>query len=317
MSDLLPKQRESVFISSTVHDLVDLRSELTSFLRELGVEPLLAEHPEFVEGGDGDASAIEVCLRRVEDADVVIVIIDGRYGVRLPDYGGISATELEFRHAHASGKNPRVFVRDRVMAAWSTWDRAGRVPGEYFPVRAGDSQELFGWLARMQDDQQWISQFTSSMDLKSRVGNILSRQVERALITAGMRDGSLPIVHICVKGFSSYPESVRYGIQLLNTGRGVVFDLALEAEGRELGRLALLDAGQRESLSWMRGEVMGEPHEYEFVVAVTFTNLLGLRVCQHWRVLRRGGRDRSTLERMALISGTAYAIGSEADGLTR
>lgn len=310
MSDDL---RERVFISSTVHDLVDLRSELTVYLRELGVEPLLAEHPEFVEGDDGAASAIEVCLRRIEDADVVIVLIDGRYGVRLPDYGGISATELEFRHARAKGKSPRVFVRDRVMAAWSTWDRAGRVPGEYFPVRADDCQELFGWLARMQDEQQWISQFTSSIDLKSRVGNLLSRQVERALITAGMRDGSLPIVHASVMGFSTDAENVRYGLQILNTGRGVVFDLALEAEGRELGRVALLDAGQRESLSWTRREIAGDPHEFEFVLDLSFTNLLGLRVRQSWRVRRMGKSNRSALERVALVAGTAFAIGSPVD----
>jgi hypothetical protein len=89
-----------VFISSTCYDLIDLRSELAAYLKDNGCIVRMSEDPLSGFNVDPSGDSIESCLRNLEASDVVICILDRRYGRALGGrFGEISATECEVRHA--------------------------------------------------------------------------------------------------------------------------------------------------------------------------------------------------------------------------
>ena len=70
--------RPRVFISSTYYDLRYIRDGIETFIRNIGYEPMLFEkgdipfHP--------DKTPEDSCYQEVENADILILIIGGRYG---------------------------------------------------------------------------------------------------------------------------------------------------------------------------------------------------------------------------------------------
>src|SRR4051794_39883625 len=91
-----------VFVSSTCHDLIDLRSEVKVMLEEIGFDALLSESDldsAFVVSGDIDKNSIQECLDNVNSCDCLLLILSQRYGPTLGKYGyaDVSATHLEYR----------------------------------------------------------------------------------------------------------------------------------------------------------------------------------------------------------------------------
>lgn len=67
-----------VFISSTFYDLKHVRAGLSEFVQSLGFEPILHEHGDipYLPNTDLDES----CRVEVQNADIVVLIVGGRYG---------------------------------------------------------------------------------------------------------------------------------------------------------------------------------------------------------------------------------------------
>lgn len=109
-----------VMISSTYYDLKQARQDLSTFLSDdLGFEVLLSEHSSFPV--DPDADTIENCRRRVqEDADVLVLIIGGRYGA-VSENSNKSITNIEYLTAHARGIPIYTFVERDVLALLPVW----------------------------------------------------------------------------------------------------------------------------------------------------------------------------------------------------
>jgi hypothetical protein len=70
--------RPRIFVSSSYYDLKHLRSALESFIQELGFEPVLSEKGSIVYAPD--ISLEESCYREVEQSDIMLLIVGGRYG---------------------------------------------------------------------------------------------------------------------------------------------------------------------------------------------------------------------------------------------
>ncbi len=85
-----------VFLSSVSRGLEEPRARALSALRTAGYEVLNMEA-----FGARPEQSIEVCLREVRRADVVVIIVGPRYGSKLPD-SDISYTRAEYRHAMES-----------------------------------------------------------------------------------------------------------------------------------------------------------------------------------------------------------------------
>jgi len=92
----------TIFLSSTFYDLRHVRAELGQFVEvQLGYRLLASEHGTFPI--EPTLDTIENCRRRVnQDADVLVLLIGGRYGSLAPGVNR-SVTNLEYLAARAKG----------------------------------------------------------------------------------------------------------------------------------------------------------------------------------------------------------------------
>jgi len=103
----------TVFISSTVKDLSDLRSAVRFFLEQYGFEVWISESPDFPH--DLDDETRQAALRPIEDADYYVLIVGNRTGTLTSD--GVSVTRSEFRRArelHRKSGRPQLVLLARV-----------------------------------------------------------------------------------------------------------------------------------------------------------------------------------------------------------
>lgn len=70
--------RPRVFVSSTYYDLKHIRSSLENFIESMGFDGILSEKGNIA--FSPDIPLDESCYREVENADIFIIIIGGRYG---------------------------------------------------------------------------------------------------------------------------------------------------------------------------------------------------------------------------------------------
>lgn len=117
-----PKAQLSLLVSSTVLDLRDLRGALTHSLRERGYHVMSAELGTIPV--DASLHSYDTCLAAARACDCLIGIIDGRFGVELPD--GRSVTQAEIDAALEYNRSVLIFIRR------SVWD-AKEVYKAYMP----------------------------------------------------------------------------------------------------------------------------------------------------------------------------------------
>ncbi len=105
----------SVFVSSTCYDLAQVRQNLNSFFKSLGVLPILSEFESFpVNPGLG---AVENCLAGVkEKADIFVLVVGARYGSETES--GKFVTNLEYLEAKVKGIPRYVFVQKPIFTAF-------------------------------------------------------------------------------------------------------------------------------------------------------------------------------------------------------
>ena len=166
----------SVFISSTCYDLLDLRAELAEFLESKGFIVKVSDDPYRFEV-DPTGDSIQSCLRNVETADVVVCIVDRRYGPLLPPNNELSATHTEVRRARELRKPVYTFGRDRALLAFDQLKTDPNTKSRWVEEK-GDN--LTRWIAfveelrdlrRAQTDghSNWFDQFSTVGDLKKLV----------------------------------------------------------------------------------------------------------------------------------------------------
>ena len=109
----------NVFVSSTMYDLSDLRSQLRQFIEGLGWIAVMAEHGSFAI--DVNQTTVNNSLRNVrENADIFVMVVGARYGSIDPNTD-TSVTNLEFLEARARGIPTYVFGDGAVLAQLSVW----------------------------------------------------------------------------------------------------------------------------------------------------------------------------------------------------
>src|SRR5215813_12658763 len=90
----------TVFISSTVYDLGDIRSALHYFLTREGITVFMSEAPDFLVAAN--VHSYEACLMKARRADLLIALVWKRYGglyLTEPDGRRVSVTLKEIREA--------------------------------------------------------------------------------------------------------------------------------------------------------------------------------------------------------------------------
>lgn len=227
---------ESVFLSSTCYDLLDLRAEIDRQLTAAGMRVVRSDAFDFQV--EPDKNSIETCLCRVRDTDYFVCVLSQRYGPSLQKagYGDVSATELEYRTARESKKNILFFVRDRLRADHSLWKKSGS-KDDFAPAfaQAEDALKLFRFidaheeLAKESDVSNWVSTFATVVDLKATLESRLEVPMRRVRLQRLLETGQLPLfelratqsVHSATgRGWDS--QRVTFCVE--NVGRGVALN---------------------------------------------------------------------------------------------
>lgn len=190
---------DTVFVSSTCYDLIDVRAELEAELRDLGLTPVMSDRPSAEFAVTPDANSIESCLANVRRCDAVVVILSQRYGPSLKKagYPDVSATHLEYLAAREANKPIHMYVRDRLEADFGLWKRNAERAINLSWVKAGD-EAIFGLLddhRRLVADAKrsnWFWVFRDSRELRSRIGSDFQKQAGRAVLRRLMDTGRVP-----------------------------------------------------------------------------------------------------------------------------
>jgi hypothetical protein len=166
-----------VFVSSTCWDLTDVRAELRRHLEDNAFIVRLSDDYDSPFKVDANQDSIRSCLNNVAHADVVVCIIDRRYGPLLPfgEFQGKSATHAEVLHAESPALRKPVFtfIRDR---AFQDYTQLRRDPN--YDAKWVDRKSKAEWTdfvksrVELLPDQQgtnWHDEFATTVDLKAKV----------------------------------------------------------------------------------------------------------------------------------------------------
>jgi len=126
-----------IFISSTDYNLKDFRAELARFLTELGYRPILSSAEGFHDKSP-KLEPWESCLPVLEQTFVVVLVIDGYYGIPMtwPNFQDLfdnqkySPTHGEYIFAHHRlNKRMLVFIRRSLMPHYQSFRKV--LNGQY------------------------------------------------------------------------------------------------------------------------------------------------------------------------------------------
>lgn len=141
-----------VFVSSTYYDLKHLRSAFEAFVESFGFEAILSEKGSVAYAPD--VSLGEACYREVEQADIFVLVVGGRYGSEVSGRGGEedkdfysrydSITREEFRTAVKSNIPIYVLIERTVYDEYKTFLRNRDV--EDITYAHVDSVNIFGMI---------------------------------------------------------------------------------------------------------------------------------------------------------------------------
>jgi len=168
-----------IFISSTIYDLLDTRSEIYEMLKTLGMTPIMSEIPESGFEIFTDKNTIETCLVNLDQSDHVVVILSQRYGASLEKFGfgDLSTTHLEYRRAIERGKPIHMYVRDRLEADFTVWKNNKKDKSVKCAWVDRDSFALFELLQEHSElttnrpSGNWYKTYKDSVELKNIIKN--------------------------------------------------------------------------------------------------------------------------------------------------
>lgn len=315
-----------VFVSSTVYDLVDLRSELKVQLDELGVQPVMSEYDLGTADAPPADNTIEQCRLEVERADIVLCIVSRRYGPTLEKFihPDRSATHVEWDEAIRLGKRRRLFVRDSVLAAYSLWKHASKdgpdAPFSGYRLKESDARGIFRMVRASEEPQshterrisnEWVVPFKDSADLRRQVVAYLRRASDRLVLAEGLAAGTIPrlVVTATPGNFTERDGRVHLSelrVRVDNPSKSPLFQLRL-AVGEQAGELQyVVSAGGGSTHPFRSLEVPLEGH-------VAFETAAGLRVRYVFEIGAPGvdRRFETRVLRLELVDRRTFQVGGD------
>lgn len=167
-----------VFVSSTFYDLRFVREDLANFIRNYSFDPILFEHGDvgYIYGENLDKS----CYKEMQNADMVVLIIGGRYGSpasgeeEFKDY--MSVTRKEFNTAVGENIPIYAFVEQNVLSEYNVYIKNKEIfEKESIPFKfaATDNVNVFHFIeAIYMLKYVTITAFSETQDIK----NFLKKQ---------------------------------------------------------------------------------------------------------------------------------------------
>lgn len=147
-----------VFVSSTCFDLSQVRANLNEFISGLGYHPILSEYPTFPIDPDDDT--IENCIKNVETADLLILILGNRYGYVADS--GKSITNTEYLYARQKGIPIYIFIYKPLISILPVWKK--NKTGDFSDVV--DSIKVFELVEEIREkNKEWCFEFEKAQDI--------------------------------------------------------------------------------------------------------------------------------------------------------
>lgn len=159
-------ETKKVFISSTATDLKEFRKAATEAIKQIGMEPVLAEIADIAFEPATDIRS--TILSEIDSADVIVLILGHRYGATYPETGK-SWTELEYERARTKGKPVLAYLASDDVPWPASQIDVDRSKIEHF--RHAVMTELF------------VRRFRSPTDLAASLVADLSRLITRTTPT--------------------------------------------------------------------------------------------------------------------------------------
>ena len=157
-----------VFLSSNCYDLLNLRAVLEDFLRNEGYDPLLSNRSDFPV--DAGKHRHDVCVDVARTADLLILVLDWRFGAAFVGSPEICVTWAEFRAARDAGVPVFAYVRRAIFNEHFTWKtNPGITPAH---CRNSKTFELLDELLdELQSDERgiWLEPIANVVEIVQRL----------------------------------------------------------------------------------------------------------------------------------------------------
>ena len=281
-----------VFVSSTVFDLIDVRAEVSSMLRQLGVDPVLSDDKLSGFQTEPRKDSIETCLVNVESCDEFLLILDRRYGPRLgkAGYEDVSATHLEYKRACELEKPIHVYVRDRLDAEFTLWRRNRKHSTLDFSWVQENDTGLFDLLDEHMklkggsSRSNWRDTFTTSVDLKAAISNRFQKQLLPRSVVTAMQRNEFPIIQLRAKvSFENMNgvSGLNFSMTVKNHGGSPAFHVRTfwETNSTQKGEPEILSVNQEFTLQAFYGGT-----KYSDVYVVEYESPIGIKVVDRFKV---------------------------------
>lgn len=133
--------RPKVFISSTFYDLKVVRADIESTLNQMQYDTIMNEHGRIPY--EKEKRLEESCYKEVEQCDIFVSIVGGKYGATSSVDTNLSISQVEFKAALDLDKQIFVFVDRPVFYEFNTWQRNQSAEIDWVSV---DSKKIFEFL---------------------------------------------------------------------------------------------------------------------------------------------------------------------------
>lgn len=214
-----------VFVSSTCHDLIDLRAVLDQRLRDAGLTPILSDRPASEFKAPGDRNTIDTCLVNLRSCEACIVVLSQRYGSLVPDgpYKGKSVTHAEYLEAVNCGIPVQFYVRSSLLGAY--WQSKRKLGARPDGIEESEWESLRAFIADRENQGSnspyWIASFSDAVELGHRVIADLGRVSSNATIRMLVQQNRLPLISVhCVQELS---EVLKFEVKNMGPGVAVHF----------------------------------------------------------------------------------------------
>lgn len=110
--------RPRIFISSTFYDLKQIRSDIDSFISNLGYDSIRNEEGDIPYGKE--EALEEYCYKEIKSVDILISIIGGRFGSE-SQKSNSSISQMELKTALKENKQVYIFIENSILSEFETY----------------------------------------------------------------------------------------------------------------------------------------------------------------------------------------------------
>lgn len=210
-----------IFISSTYYDLKYVRSDLERFVKDQGYDPVLNEYGHIPYGSQEKLE--QYCYKEIENCDILVAIIGGRYGSESEDGKG-SVSNMELKTAISQGKQVYVFIDKSVNAEYQTYLFNKDVKGINFA--SVDNVMIFEFIEEIHalKVNNQIQSFDSVLDITKYLREQWSGLFQR-LLSESARQKEINLIEDLKHTSSTLNQLVDYLISEKSKGDSAINDI--------------------------------------------------------------------------------------------